>query len=359
MKVINIAETSKGGIATYFNMIGKSSDVQNEFIAFEYPDSRKLPKYKSRLMRMVALLCVSLWDLKSSNAEIVFLHSTFAGMLRFILYSFLIFSNKKIAYCSHGWSFDRIDCSGFQRKIYVMLERFQSNFCHKIYCISEHDYNLALKEGLDKNKLQLIWNGVAPSALKLKCRKKDDDQGSVNLLFVGRLDKQKGIALILKALKSIDPLLINKIVFDVVGESVLGDSSLGTQEKTNFLNVDINWHGWVTNEKIDMYYAAADLTVMPSLWEGFGLTAVESLRNGTPVLASEAGALPYIINSNTGWLFPIENEKELAKRLLSIINERTYLGKSPSDCFNRYNTQFQGDVMNRNYRLSFLELVRC
>ena len=85
---------------------------------------------------------------------------------------------------------------------------------------------------------------------------------------------------------------------------------------------------------------------MPSLWEAFGLTAVEAMCNNKPVLVSDRGALPELVRDGVnGYIFSLEKEN-LVKLLLSLDNESlAEMGRAARDI---YETEFSADVMRSN-----------
>ncbi len=70
--------------------------------------------------------------------------------------------------------------------------------------------------------------------------------------------------------------------------------------------------GWIPHEKIASYYMGCDAVIMPSRWEAFGLVAIEAMKYGKPVIASNRGALPEIINKKElGYIFDLDKPNEL------------------------------------------------
>ena len=78
----------------------------------------------------------------------------------------------------------------------------------------------------------------------------------------------------------------------------------------------VTFGGAVSHDRLPLYYAAADVTVMPSSYESFGLVAVESLACGTPVVATRLVAWPPIVrDGETGFLIPWRDPALFADRL--------------------------------------------
>ncbi|MBT8424404.1 MAG: glycosyltransferase, partial [Silicimonas sp.] len=67
-------------------------------------------------------------------------------------------------------------------------------------------------------------------------------------------------------------------------------------------------------------FAGTDALVFPSLWEGFGLPAVEAMSCGVPVLASDRGSLPEVIG-NAGLFFDPQNQAEIRDTLLRFLRD--------------------------------------
>jgi D-inositol-3-phosphate glycosyltransferase len=118
------------------------------------------------------------------------------------------------------------------------------------------------------------------------------------ILFVGRLEPRKGVADLLGAMSTIHQRLpLARLVIvgggddqpDVDTQKVLAEiDNLGLHDSVDVI-------GSVPNAHTPYYYNAADVTVVPSHYEPFGLTAIESLACGTPVVASKVGGLQWSI----------------------------------------------------------------
>ena len=130
----------------------------------------------------------------------------------------------------------------------------------------------------------------------------------MDALFVGRFDRQKGFDIVLKVAESLKGTAVR---VHIVGDYVLENE----QEKKHLDNVV--FHGWIDRRQIGAYYQAADLLLMPSRWEGFGLVAAEAMAHGCPVLASDRGALPEVVLDGIGgWISGLDDYVEQASRLL-------------------------------------------
>jgi glycosyltransferase involved in cell wall biosynthesis len=107
------------------------------------------------------------------------------------------------------------------------------------------------------------------------------------LLFVGRLEKLKGLEILLSVIESVSRHLISdNVVFCIVGDGVY-------RQKLEEFNSDfVRLEGKVSPERIHYYYKAADLFIFPSLTEGLPNVVLEAMSCGVPVIASNAGDIP-------------------------------------------------------------------
>lgn len=124
------------------------------------------------------------------------------------------------------------------------------------------------------------------------------------LLFVGRLDPFKGPDIFLRAAAMME----EQAQLVVVGGGLTGDPDLQQLRvlvKDLRIEHRVKFLGAQTQDVLPLLYSAADVTVVPSYHESFGLVAVESLACGTPVVATRAGGLTTIIrNDENGYLVP-------------------------------------------------------
>ncbi|GCE25457.1 glycosyl transferase family 1 [Dictyobacter alpinus] len=124
------------------------------------------------------------------------------------------------------------------------------------------------------------------------------------LLFAGRLDPFKGPDQLLRAAA----LMQEDAQIVIVGGTLTDDQDLQKlQSLARELQIESRVHfmGARAREEMPLFYSAADVTVVPSYHETFGLSAVESLACGTPVVATRAGGLMTVVrHGETGFLVP-------------------------------------------------------
>ena len=144
------------------------------------------------------------------------------------------------------------------------------------------------------------------------------------LLYVGRLQPIKGLETLLEAMTALDGAAQLLIVGGDQDEPENGHadylrervSVLGLRERVSFL-------GAQPQERLRLFYAAADATVMPSYYESFGMVALEAMACGSPVIASRVGGLTTTVRDGvTGFLVPEGDAGALAERVALLLEDR-------------------------------------
>lgn len=141
--------------------------------------------------------------------------------------------------------------------------------------------------------------------------------GDKVILCVGRLDPLKGIDLALASAALLEDREHVKVV--LVGGDLENDPEV--QRLTDLANAlgisdQVRFEGAVPHDELPWYYSAADLLMVPSYYESFGLVALEAMACGTPVVAARVGGLPSLVrDGETGYLVPWHCPEPFAERL--------------------------------------------
>ncbi|SFC56009.1 glycosyltransferase family 4 protein [Flavobacterium phragmitis] len=141
------------------------------------------------------------------------------------------------------------------------------------------------------------------------------------LLYIGNIKPHKNLIVLLQAYNSLNSSLKEKYKLLIVGKKegfITGDNQIEEYIKTNNLEKNIIFSGWIQDQDLPVYYQKASLFVFPSLYEGFGLPILESLAAKTPVISSSAASLPEI-GSNLVEYFDPNNDKELAQKIMNVL----------------------------------------
>ena len=302
MKVLHVAETVKGGVATYLNLLSHVTGEQctNVFLLPEnqrtYIESESIGFSSSGrgVSGLLSMFKAFYRVCKNDNPDIIFLHSTFAGLLRL----FCIINptlKDKFVYCSHGWSFN-MDKRKIILKLYSTVELCLSWLTAKIVCISGYEMSEAIRIGISKRKLIVIYNSL-PESYEFDPDFKPDfltEEQQKYIVFIGRKSQQKGYDF-LDELSLYLPADYKLVV-------------IGDFEANDFHSERIIVAGWLSSGKINSILSSARALICPSRWEGFGFVVIEAFRLGVPVIGSNRGALPeLILPPLNGFTFALDN----------------------------------------------------
>lgn len=140
------------------------------------------------------------------------------------------------------------------------------------------------------------------------------------ILSVQRLNPVKGIEYLLKAIPDITRQ-INDIVFIIIGDGQEEKKLKNCVDKLNITSYVI-FTGFIEQEKLPSYYSIADLFVLPSLYESFGLVYADALCFGVPIVTTENGGSLDIINEENGILVPPKNPIKLREAIVEALNKK-------------------------------------
>jgi glycosyltransferase involved in cell wall biosynthesis len=172
----------------------------------------------------------------------------------------------------------------------------------------------------------VIYNGIDT---EIYSRNEEAGQKRDGLIMVGNTDdRKKGVLFLLKALQLLreDGIKLT-IVDDAERHSLYADDvgplpsyGLKLVERLN-LDGTVRFTGRLTAEELAQHYSAAQIAIVPSLYEGFGLPAAEAMACGTPVIASTGGALPEVVG-DAGMLVPPGRADALAAAIRQLLNDK-------------------------------------
>ena len=146
------------------------------------------------------------------------------------------------------------------------------------------------------------------------------------VLFVGRMDRVKGLDVLLRAVAMLKHRARLKLV--VVGGSAQDAELSRYRALSAQLDLHVQFPGATLQDDLPRYYNAADLLAVPSHYESFGLVAVEALACGTPVIASMVGGLPTVVrDEENGLLVPCRQPEAFAERIERVLDDPSLRAK--------------------------------
>ncbi len=209
--------------------------------------------------------------------------------------------------------------------------------------------------GVTERRISVIYNGIPRIELALNRGELRRELGiaarAFCVLFVGRLHIQKSVDTLLHAVVRLRARIPNLVVL-LVGDGYERDrlaalnTALGTADLVRFCG---------STKQPEHYFAAADVFVLPSVSEGFGLVILEAFRAGTPVVASRIeGPSELIENGRNGLLFTPRDDEQLASQILRLYEDpalRQRIGHAGRASFEtRFTIEYYAKQLEQLYR---------
>jgi len=154
------------------------------------------------------------------------------------------------------------------------------------------------------------------------------------ILFVGRIKPLKGIDVLIEAIGDLKQEGIfehHPFCLAVIGGNPDTDANMLNSEMKRLQTLReeyslqdlITFLGQRSQDTLPYYYSAAEVLVVPSHYESFGMVALEAMACGTPVVVSQVGGLAFLVEDGvTGFTVPVDDHRELAKCIGKLIEDK-------------------------------------
>jgi glycosyltransferase involved in cell wall biosynthesis len=179
-----------------------------------------------------------------------------------------------------------------------------------------------IANGIDQKKIQVIKQGIPFDPTNYISTRTTHD-GSLKLIFLGRINKFKGLHLLIEAIKDIDPLLVQLSIFGNSDDSFY-ESSLKNQTESNN---NIFWNGQLNQKDVVKILQQHDALCLCSTFSEMSpLVIQEAFAAGIPVIASNVyGNEEQIRHNMNGLLFDFNNVNDLRRQIIRCIKEPSLL----------------------------------
>jgi glycogen synthase len=216
----------------------------------------------------------------------------------------------------HATEFDRT--GGNPNEVIYEIEKFGMENADQIVTVSNYTKNIiSYKYGIPLDKISVVHNGLDINNVEIKEQYNLKKHYKL-VLYLGRVTLQKGPDWFLKAAKIVcdkDPSI--RFIFsgngDMFPRIVEESANLGIADKIFFTN-------WLRGIDIERAYEMADLYVMPSVSEPFGLTALEALNRKTPILISKQSGVSEVIENS--YKVDFWDTCKMADSMIEILNNK-------------------------------------
>ena len=257
--------------------------------------------------------------------------------------------------------------------------RFQieQKICQTADCIiatcPQEQADLAEYYGADPTKITIVPCGVNLKLFQPLPQLDSKQEIAFNpedflITYVGRLEERKGIKTLLEAIALVDNPSIQAVI---VGGPVSEKPFLSWNELTDEpfksyadlidqlgIASQVTFTGGKPQSQLSKYYSAADVTVIPSYYEPFGMTAIEALACGSSVIASRVGGLKTsVVENEVGALFEPRNAQQLAEQIKILLDQPTLNAERRSKARPYVESKFSWKAVSKGVAEVYQELL--
>lgn len=218
----------------------------------------------------------------------------------------------------------------------TFIKNFELEIFKKIHCVS---ICKIIQNALLQSKIrsELIYQSIDLP------KKIPGIKFTGNILYAGRLSKEKGVKYLIKSLNFVKKDF-PKVKLLIAGE---GPERIYLEKLVKNLKLENNvkFLGWLSKESLKKIYENIDFVVLPSIWqEPFGLTGLEAMSYGRPVIAFSVGGInEYVINNENGFLVDVFDIKSMAEKIKILLNDEKTLLKFSKESIKK-SKEFSDDV---------------
>lgn len=218
----------------------------------------------------------------------------------------------------------------------------------RIIANSKWTLDVTLPSDYPKRQAEVIYNGIDTKLYKKVKSNMKEKLGCENYsLTVSRIIPQKGLEYLVKAL----PYIEGDFKAVVIGKG----TEVGKLKKlAKKLKVEKKLHftGFVPEKDMTKYYSSADVFVLPSLYEPFGIVLLEAMACETPVVAAGSGGIPEVVDKS-GIIVKPRNEKQIAKGVNDLLADSKLRKKYAKKGRERAEKVFDWDIIAKQVESSY------
>ncbi len=195
---------------------------------------------------------------------------------------------------------------------------------------------------IDERKIPVVLNGIPLSTCKQK--HEYDFSDNINILHIGRFSSQKNHDSLIRAFRIVHEKYDNTIL-QLIGEGELIDDirclaqDIGVSDSIQFLGTKANVHPYLEN---------ADVFVLPSFYEGIPMTLIEAMGTSLPIVVSNVGGVPDMLEDMSSAVFCGTTPSEIADAICKVLDSESLRRKIGTRAF-EMSTKFSAKVMAEKY----------
>lgn len=222
----------------------------------------------------------------------------------------------------------------------------------------------------DPGKMEIIPCGFNPDEFSPVDRKKarqliGEDVDDQIILSIGRIVPRKGVDNIIRALRFLKKRF-SRIKLIIVGGDADNEHGPSAGEVRRLKDLAVKYKvsdrvlfaGPKLPHDLKYYYSAADIFISTPWYEPFGITPLESMACGTPVIGSEVGGIKYTVkDGETGFLVPPRKPLQLARKISFLLNNRLLLQHMKFASIRRVNSLFTWKQVASDMRQAYSDMM--
>jgi glycosyltransferase involved in cell wall biosynthesis len=327
---------NKGGMSTVLNTYKETFEKFNHIKSTTTLYNNKLKK----LFILFGAVTNCIKYCLSSHIKIIHINTaSYNDFFRNILFIMIgkVF-RKKIILHIHGGDFQEF----YERHVkYVEIIIKQ---CDYIIIVSKFIIDLMKK--LNKNVI-ILPNSIHKPLFEKKPFCKDSDK--LRILFLGSIKDEKGIFDLLKMLEMKYESLKDKIELNIGGPGNVQcvrrlENIIDRAKLDNF----VTYHGWLNKIEKNKLLSYSDILIQPSYFESFGITVIEAMSYGMPVIASNIGGLPELVENNVnGYLVSPGDLQQIYEAIKKFIENPSLLKKMGEVSYKKVEPYYLENVIKK------------
>lgn len=295
-------------------------------VVFHHIDIAKSPfklKMNIKALRQLREL------VRKENIQLIHCHTPVGGVLGRLTGLISRNRNIRVIYTSHGYHFYK-GASLINNTFYYLIEKMMARLSDAIILINREDYENTFKFRLKKGGKVYQIPGIGldmdyymPVTQQKRAELRQQlgiDSDTFCIMSVGELNENKNHQIILKALDILRSrgTDLSRIHYGICGDGFYRDKIRALIKEMN-LEETVTAYGYCPN--VRDYIGAADATAFPSIREGLGMAALESLAMGIPVIASDnRGTREYMISGENGYVCEANDANGFAENIEALMN---------------------------------------
>lgn len=207
--------------------------------------------------------------------------------------------------------------------------------------------------GVNTDELYPVNKAVARSVLDLPYDEKV-------LLQLGRMVPRKGVDNVITALSKVKYKDAKVRLLIVGGDADTAKELVRLKELARQLKIEdkVYFVGQKSREDLKYYYAAADLFITTPWYEPFGITPLEAMACGTPVIGSKVGGIKFsVADGHTGVLVPPKDPEALARKITGLLRSPALLREMSNNAIRRINKLFTWELVARDMQTAYERII--